>query len=223
MTFLSGNQFTTYNYIDSFEPVAIPSPVNFRWSKVFINIDSAMVIDDVIYFTSNSFYQTAPSAGGNASALKLIQDNWFKCDDDQYRPMNKTWNVTNFEQFKQFKSHYKPKVNDTYQLDQRPRTESANSGIFIAIIIMLIVLILTVLIAIIIHIWKLKKLKTFSSREVIGTPIRSDVVVNENQQKKQVNSTIGLTVEVPDSNTVTDKPAVHTSDVQSAAIKLSHQ
>ena len=52
-----------------------------------------MVAGDVIYFTSDSFFVKAPLKGGRASSdPRLIQNNWFKCEDSEYKDMSKSWN-----------------------------------------------------------------------------------------------------------------------------------
>ncbi|MCZ6911011.1 MAG: hypothetical protein O7C56_09105, partial [Rickettsia endosymbiont of Ixodes persulcatus] len=110
VTFISGRDLTTYKYTGTeiFDELI---QKDFVFVNVFKKIDTAMVYDEYIWFTSNSFFVRAPINGGNASPPQLMQNFLFKCDDNQYLPMKKVWNVSNFEQFKQFNHRRLPEID----------------------------------------------------------------------------------------------------------------
>ena len=161
--------------------------VSDRWHGVPEVIDTAMVVDGQVYLTSNSFYVTVPLNGGEASERKLIQNNWFKCEDDQYQPMARTWGVNNFEQFQNFKFRRVP-----HQDTKRSTFPTLIAIISVVALVVILVIIGGLILAVI---WKRNHSRRNTSLDSVP-PVTSEIGGRQNAYD---NSTVGRTAQ--ESNT----------------------
>ena len=155
-----GRQLFTYNLTPPLRIQLINTETTIgRWTNIFHHIDTAMFYNNTIYLTSNSFFVRSPRYG-QPSDVKLIQNDWFLCDDGQYQRMAKTWNVTNFVEFEAFKMRFTPEVarlpptTSSTSLTSLPTTTQPKKNTIFIVIILLIAFLVIAILVIVIVVWR---------------------------------------------------------------------
>ena len=148
VTVFNGNLMTTYSYDgndDVFNTSLLSNQtIGDKWPQMFKSIDTAMSINDSVYFTRYSFFIKANLDNDITSDPQLIQNSWFTCAEHDYSPMARVWNVSDFDRFQKFQSRLLPSIHEVSDSKPSPVNTKTRSAL-ISIIVMVVILVILVL------------------------------------------------------------------------------